>query len=412
MDRRQFVQTLSALAASSILPTTGFAGAMFSGMLPKSAELLGRPENIFNNDCSCRAPRIGVIAVGSPGGEVLTSLYGRLPHLDRSIAIDNFPLELDRVEANRKILVSNSLSDMYGGKTMPSKFREHYVSYLKDEIAEAVANLDLAFIVVKMGSYAGTIVAPIVAEVLRNKGITSICAAITLFHYQEKFRRQVSLAGMSALKGIANAVVPISSEALAQSARRTGLLSPRMDRAMTAYEVATQGSMVWPTGGLEVRMTNAFRRDDFLKSIPATTFEQIYRGVTSPLFEPGLVTVDLESIEDALSSDGHVALGYGHAVGVNAAEKAALTAISHPLLGMQRLRSASSIFVSIEGPSGKRMKIKDVNGILNTIRAPIGHVDHGQLITFGATYNQNFADEYRVTILADGVSAEGAIRVL
>jgi len=44
-----------------------------------------------------------------------------------------------------------------------------------------------------------------------------------------------------------------------------------------------------------------------------TTFEQFYHGITSPLFEPGLITIDLESIQNVISSDALLALGYLYA---------------------------------------------------------------------------------------------------
>jgi len=58
------------------------------------------------------------------------------------------------------------------------------------------------------------------------------------------------------------------------------------------------------------------------------------------------------------------------------------------------------------------MKFRDVNIILKTVRHAIGDIGHEQLIAFGATFNEKFADEYQVTILAGGVLAEGTIDVL
>lgn len=319
MDRRTFVKALSGLAAPTTLPLMGFAGEYFPAVEASSAELLVLTENRFDSQA---APCIGVVTVGSAGVAEPTSMYGKLPHLCRSISITFKPASSEVVAAARKAMLGD-LDALLPIDTEARRFL--HVNKAKAEIHEALADLDLVFVVTGVGKMARTVSKLLVAEVLREKQILFIPVENTVFEYGRQ-----------------------------------------------------------------------------------TTFDLLYRGITSPLFEPGLVTVDLESITDVLSSGGVLALGYGGAIGVNAAESAALAAISHPMLGMQRLRSAASILVSIEGPPTRGMKIRDVNTILNAIRSPIEDVSHEQPITFGATHNGNFANEYRVTILAVGVSNEYA----
>lgn len=305
------MQTLSTLALPTAQPIIGFSREYFPAAEANRAELLILTENGF--DCPA-FPRIGLVAVCGTGQAEPSSVFGKLPHLRRSIAIDSNPASLEVVAADQKGLLGESDVNRHRDT---EALRFLHANKAKAEIHEALADLDLVFVVTEIGETARTVITHLVAEVLREKQTLFITVPITLFESGEKM-----------------------------------------------------------------------------------TFEQFYRGITSPLFEPGLITIDLESIQDVISSGALLALGYGSASGVNAAESSALAAISHSSLGMQRLRSASSVLVSIEGPPGRSMKMRDINIILNAVRSPSEDAALEQPITFGATYNENLTNEYRVTILA------------
>jgi cell division GTPase FtsZ len=355
MDRRKFLEALSVLSTSS-----AFAGAPSPITLSNAATPLAGSET-FENDNIDRTPRIGVIAVGSAGGEMLTNLYGKLPHLSHSIAIDTNPGALHSVTADQKILVAGQESDWLGNTparmTLPSD--------VQIQLADAVADLDIAFLVAEMDGVAGTFVAPAVAEVLRERPVIAIGAAVTPFIFENQQRQRIALAGTHALSRIMNVVFPIPNELLAQSEHHEGLLS----FSSTAM------------------------------------FERLYRSAVLPIAEPGLINFDAETIRLITSKNGYAAMGYGSACGADADVTAARQAIAHPLLGKRRLRSASGILFSVEG-SPVLTKLGAVCRIVKSIRNTIGEVDHEQIIFCGAIRNETLTNEFRVTILAGGILAE------
>lgn len=362
MDRRRFIKTLSALAAPFAQPAEGLAGEAFLEAPSCSNEAQACPADTLSDEDSIYIPKIGVIAVGGAGGSVLSDLYGTLPQLSRLIAIDTSSGALHEVEVDQKILIDDAIT-VWSGNT--DTLRTH-ANNARIEIAEAVAGLDIVFIVAGMGGAAGTVISPIVAEVLKEKSIISIGIAIMPFDIEGKLRQEVALAGTLALGEATNAVFPVSNKLLAMSGQRDGN-----------------------------------------KSINASTiFERIYNGAISPIAKPGLVTVDADDLKMIKSNRGLAALGYGVAVGDDAAVEAAQAAIFDPLLGEHQLRSASSIWVSIEGPPKNRMKLRAVNSILKTIQHVVGDVSHQQDIAFGAIYAENIADQFKVTIFAGGVQLD------
>ena len=368
MDRRLFIKTLTALTTPLATAENGSARETLSDAPLSSTNLLSTPADTLSDEDSTYIPKIGVITIGGAGGCVLADLYQTLPHLNRLITIDTSAGALHDVVSDRKILIECA-STIWSGNTDALRAQANNT---RVEIAEAVAGLDIAFIVAGMGGAAGTVTSPVVAEVLKANSILAIGVAIMPFDIEGELRQKVALAGARALGVATNAVFPVSNKLLAMSVQRDGY-----------------------------------------KSINASTiFERLYSGVISPITKPGLVTVDADDLKIIKSSHGLAALGYGVAVGENAAVEAAQAAIVDPSLGEHQLRSASSFWVSIEGPPKNRMKFRAVNSILKTIQNTVGDVGHQQDIVFGATYSESLVDEFKVTILAGGVLLDGTEALL
>ena len=352
MDRRKFLQASIGLSVTAALPSTAFSGECFAANLPNCAAD-SQSSMLFKKEHRDQTPRIGVIAVGIDGCELLSSLNGRLPHLCRPVAIDFSSYAFEEVSADRKILIPYDGMNSSGNHRATKSFAKD----TKLRITEAVADLDIAFIVAGMGGLAGTDIVPAVAELLREQQIFSIAAAISPCTFENLFHHQVAQASADKLCRIANAVFPINCE--------------------------------WSEQGLS-----------------PTEFERLYRGITLPFSEPGLVNLDVDDVISLMSNGGRNAMGYGSAKGKDAAEIATRQAITYPLLGARLLSTASGILISIEGPPTSLARLGKVCRIFDTVRDAIGYADHDQVLVCGAIRNETLVDEFRVTILAGGVLAK------
>lgn len=355
MDRRTFIQSLSCLGATTALPTFAFTG----GTQPKaSVETAGQ----HAKSTSLSEPRIGVIAVGGAGGTILSELYGKLPYLSHSTAIEIDSTALQRVAADRKILIGDAMV-----RPGDARAASLLANDARTQIADAVADLDIAFIVAGMGGIAGTAISPIVAEVLREKQVITIAAAFTPVNSEGSHRHHIAIDGMLALGDIANATFRISNDVLC-----------------------------W----------HACQKDLPLWSSPATTtFERLYRGITEPIAASDyLVGFNTESLRACMSNEGSAAIGYGSAGGRNAGEAATRKAIYHPLLGEDQLSSASGVWVLIEGAPEllRSRKFCEISGLIREFLSTSTAVADVVYIC-GATRNKAMEDDFRVTILASGI---------
>ncbi|MDO8313321.1 MAG: hypothetical protein Q7T25_15420 [Sideroxyarcus sp.] len=355
MDRRTFIQSLPCLGATTALPAFAFAG----GTRPKA--ILETATSPANSE-SLSEPRIGVIAVGGAGGTILSELYGKLPYLSHSTAIDIDSDALQRVAADRRILIGDAM-------VRPSDARatSKLANDARAQIADAVADLDIAFIVAGLGGVAGTAISPLVAEILRKNQVMTIAAAFTPVNSEGPRRHHTAVDGMLALGDIANATFRIANDVLC-----------------------------W----------HACQRDLPLWSSPATTtFERLYRGITKPIASSdSWVGLDTEILRECMSNDGYAAIGYGSASGRNAAEEAARKAIAHPLLGEDRLNSASGVWVLVEGVP-EFLRLRQLSEISHLIREflSISTAVADVVYVYGAIRNKAMKDDFRVTILASGI---------
>lgn len=352
MDRRTFIQSLACLAVSNALPAFAYGGKVRQ-MAPLEGEIWEPGPT----------PRIGVIAIGCAGGKILSDLYGKLPYLSRSVAIDINRDDLLGTTTDRKILIGGSRN-----RPRDSATARLLATAARAQIADAVTDLDIAFIVAGMSGIAGTAISPIVAEVLRGKQVVTIAAAFTPVNSEGSHRHHIAVDGMLALGEIANATFRISNDVLC-----------------------------W----------HACQRDLPLWSSPATTtFERLYRGITEPIASSDfLVGLDKGCLGEFMSNDGYAAIGYGSASGRSAAEEATRKAIAHPLLGEDRLNSASDVWVLVEGVP-ELLRVRQLSAISHLIRdylsvsTAVADPDY----IYGAIPNKAMEDDFRVTILASGIS--------
>ena len=356
MDRRTFIQSLPCLGVTTALPAFALTGGMQPKAILEEATPPARSEFLSE-------PRIGVIAVGGAGGTILSELYGKLPYLSHSTVIDIDSDALQRVVANRKILIGDAMVRPRHVRTANLLANE-----ARAQIADAVADLDIAFIVAGMGGIAGTAISPIVAEILRKNQAMTIAAAFTPVNSEGPGRHHIAVDGMLALGDIADTTFRISNDVLC-----------------------------W----------HACQRDLPLWSSPATTtFERLYRGITKPIASSdSWVGLDTRCLRECMSNDGSGAIGYGSASGRNAAEDAARKAIDHPLLGEDRLNSASGVWVLVEGVP-EFLRLRQLSEISNLIRGflSVSTAVADPVYIYGATRNKVMDGDISVTILASGIS--------
>ena len=361
MLRRQFLQTLNASGMGAILP----ASASEMGDAPAPPQSAAPPPAkdsvvVAETGAAWPTPKIGVVSVGGIGGTCLPTAgdrAGSLAYLTRTIAIDTYGVELHFMNADRKLLVGDSMhllsAHAYG----------RLAASVSNQIAEAVAGLDMVLLVAGMAGSTGAGVAPIVAKVLRDQGILGLAFAVMPFDCEGAQRQQIAQAGLRELQTHVDAVIPFFNDDFAPGAKKVQWIST----------AAQQASL---------------------------TFIEVCRSILNPVCRPGWVNIDFEDLRQIIfRQEGDCAFGFGAARGVDGAAAAVLRAIDHPLLGRDRLQRASAVLVAIRA-SPKALTLGDSSSAMKTVRRVLPPNTH---VIYGAGSGQTADDEIAVSILANGI---------
>lgn len=240
----------------------------------------------------------------------------------------------------------------------------------RDQLAEALDGSDLVFITAGMGGGTGTGSSPIVAEVARELGALTIAVVTTPFMFEGSTRRRHAREGLDKLRDKVDALIVVENQRLLGSLDK----STGIDEAFLAADRVLYHGV---------------------------------RGISDVINVPGLINVDFADVRTLLKDAGTVLMGIGSGRGERLAEEAARSAIESPLLE-RGVKGARQLLINITG--SRALTLHDANEIVEKISeaTEIDDVD----VFFGVTFDQDAADEVRVTMIATGFDHQDATRVV
>ena len=298
MNRRQFNQTMVALGAITSLPAVACRTDVMA-----EPELKSKPEPEREGSLT----RIGLVSVGGADGNSVAAIAQGLPYITRTIAIDTDAFALSSSGADRTVLIGNGAH-----KSQHPRQAFEVARRRAEKIEAAIGDLDLLIVLAGMYGAAGKGMAPVVAEIAQRKDIGTLGIAITPAEWQ----------------GVES--------------------NPRVRYAIKEFQRA--GATVFPVNS--ARRTPV-QRDDGLSV--AQTVREICTSIGYSLNLGPIVYIDTDGLRLVLEPGGIAAIGFGSAAGSRRIESAVNEAIAHPLLGMDRLLSATGILINVRGGAGSNV---------------------------------------------------------
>ncbi len=305
---------------------------------------------------SCNAS-IGVIALGGGAIRSAESLANTSPDTLRLIAAHTYEPTLERSKFPIKIhLGKRSLAGSNaGGDPMIGRAAAQEA---ESELLQALAGLDLLFVIACLGGGTGTGAAPFVCSRSRDMGILTVGVATTPFQLEGTRRGKVAAQGFSDLSKCADSLVLIPNQGLLQRG-----IHPK--QAFINSDLAVVSSV---------------------------------RSVSDLILIPGIVNVDFADVLQVFHGTGIGRIGIGRGSGENAAVVAAKAATSSPLLNGAELRKARSIIINITaGPSMSLLSVDEAARIVQKETNDEAIVVSGNIVD--ETIND---DTFLVTLIAMG----------
>ena len=323
------------------------------------------PIEMIENEDFHAGTRIKVMGVGGGGGNAVQHMIDRSVNGVEFICANTDAQALSRSGAHHTIQLGTS---GLGAGSKPDKGRDAAESAL-EEIRSALDGAHMVFITAGMGGGTGTGAAPVIARVAREMGILTVGVVTKPFEWEGGRRMTNADNGVSELEANVDSLIVVLNEKL--------------------QEVL----------GDDVTQEEAFAHaNDVLKNAVG--------GIAEIINEYGQINVDFEDVKTVMGEPGKAMMGTAMASGPDRARIAAEQAVACPLLECIDLSGARGVLVLITAAKGS-LKLKESQLAMNTIRAYASPDAH---IIYGAAYDDAMGDSVRVTVVATGLSRQGARR--
>ncbi|MCB2017587.1 MAG: cell division protein FtsZ [Hydrogenophaga sp.] len=309
--------------------------------------------------------QIKVIGVGGGGGNAVDHMIDRNVQGVEFICANTDAQALTRSLASRTIQLGGT---GLGAGSKPEKGREA-AEAAEEEIRLAIDGAHMLFITAGMGGGTGTGAAPVIARVAKEMGILTVGVVTKPFDWEGGRRMANADSGLTELEANVDSLIVVLNEKL--------------------QEVL----------GDDITQEEAFAHaNDVLKNAVG--------GIAEIINEYGNVNVDFEDVRTVMGEPGKAMMGTATANGPDRARIAAEQAVACPLLEGVDLSGAKGVLVLVTASKGS-LKLKESKEAMSAIKAYAAPDAH---VIYGAAYDETLGDDMRVTVVATGLSRQGASR--
>ncbi len=315
---------------------------------------------MFENaqDFKVNSAVIKVIGVGGGGGNAINSMIESNVSSAKFIAVNTDSQALLRSKADERLQIGDNLTKGLGAGSNPS-IGEAAAEESKEEIAKMLEGTDLLFIAAGMGGGTGTGAAAVIARIAREKGILTVAVVTKPFVFEGRVRNENANIGIANLKKYVDTLVIIPNDKLLQC------LNEQVS-VLDAFKVA----------------------DDMLK--------QGIIGIVDLIDTSSLINLDFADVSTIMRNQGLAHMGIGKSKGEKRVIEAVRQAVSSPLLETT-IEGAKSVILNVTG--GRDLKLSEVSEAAQLVQ---GIIDESANIIFGATIDENMAEEIKITVIATG----------
>ncbi len=307
-----------------------------------------------------RVVKIKVIGVGGAGNNVINRMIDAGVDGVEFVVINTDKQDLNKSVCKNKVQIGEKLTGGMGAGSKPD-IGQKSAEESRAAIAKVLEGTDMVFITAGMGGGTGTGAAPIVADLAHEAGILTVGVVTKPFKFEGANRMRQAEQGIAALAGKVDSLIIIPNDRL---------------KYVTDQKIT---------------FANAFGiADDVLK--------QAVISISELVGDAGNVVINLDfaDVSAIMKDAGRAHMGVGTAAGREKAEQAALAAVASPLLETS-INGATGVLVNVTGsPELTLDDVETAAGIVQEAANPDAN------IIFGATWDENFEDEMRVTVIATG----------
>lgn len=308
------------------------------------------------------AAKIIVIGVGGAGNNAVNRMVDETIGGVEFVGVNTDKQALQLCKAPTTIQIGEKLTKGLGAGAKP-QIGEQAAQENAEDLKQVMQGADMVFVTCGMGGGTGTGAAPVVAGLAKDMGILTVGVVTKPFRFEAKTRMNNALAGIEKLKQNVDTLIVIPNDKLLEI----------VDRRTT--------------------MPEALKKAD-------EVLQQAVQGITDLINMPALINLDFADVQTVMTDKGIAHIGIGHAKGDDKAMEAVKQAVSSPLLETT-IEGASHVIINISGD----ISLMDANDAASYVQELAG--DDANII-FGAMYDDTYADEASITVIATGLDSATA----
>ncbi|MDP2091126.1 MAG: cell division protein FtsZ [Candidatus Gracilibacteria bacterium] len=302
--------------------------------------------------------RIKVVGVGGAGQNAVNRMIeGGLEGVE-FVSINTDTQALYNSLAPTKLNIGKIITQGLGAGADP-EIGKKSAEESREDIKNALTGADMVFITCGLGGGTGTGAAPVVAEIAKELGALTVGIVTKPFSFEGQNRMGKSIDGFNNLKEKVDTLITIPNDRILSIIDKK---TPLLDAFSIVDEILNQG----------------------------------VQGVSDLITQPGLINVDFADVTSVMKNAGSALMGIGYGSGENRAIEAARAAIDSPLLELS-IAGAKGLLFNITG--GTDLSMFEVDEAAKIITES---VDADANIIFGATINEEYNGELKITVVATG----------
>ena len=312
------------------------------------------------DDAANEEAKICVVGVGGGGGNAINNMIEKgIRGGVEFIAINTDSQALAENKASHKVQAGRTLTKGLGAGARPTIGAEA-VEENSHEIEQALEGYDMVFITAGMGGGTGTGGAPVVASIARSMDILTVAVVTKPFACEGGRRMKTAEEGIELLRENVDTLIIIPNERL-----------------------------------LDIVDDNTSLIESFAKAD-----EVLYnatRGISDLITVHGLINLDFADVKTTMKDGGTALMGSAMASGSDRAEKAAIKAISSPLLNGLTVAGASNVLVNIT--SSTSLGLRETTKATSVIQNEAGEDVE---VILGTVIDDDMGEDMRITVIATG----------
>lgn len=308
--------------------------------------------------------KIKVLGIGGCGNNALNRMIQEGLEGVEFVAINTDAQDLANNLAPVKVNIGLNLTKGLGAGANPEIGRKA-AEESEAEIKEALKDTDMVFLTAGMGGGTGTGAAAVVAGIAKSMGILTVAIVTRPFSFEGKKRTQNGEEGLAKLKESVDTLIVIPNDKIFSIVDKKTTFQQSFKMIDKILHLGVQG------------ITDLITKAD-----------------------PNGINVDFADIKEVMLNSGNALLGIGYGVGEKRAVDAARKAIENPLLEANLDGAKKVIFAVSGGYDLTPMEVREAASIVEEILS-----DDVNMI-WGMSFDENFDDEVKVTLIATGFEAQ------